>query len=247
MVQVHVEERVVHGRSATLATIRFAATAVVVPMTAVPVVADTTAVVRVRAVILATPVEVDSRSHAVAVQVRVAQAVRRRDDDGRFGRLWMLALMPVVMVMMVITAAAFGRKLIVRAVRAAVIRSVIRGRDVLFVVDATLGRVRRFQGRAATAQALRHVIVGHQSTTDASAVIIVCRGRCVRRIGHHVATTADDACPAAATARVVHSHVSRLRTVGRIIIIFGIVEILYRFFGSSKNEICFKQGHCSIH
>lgn len=227
VIEVHVEKRVVHGRSAA-AAVRFAADGVVVPVAAVTVV---TAVVRVRAVILATVLlQVHGRGgHAVTVQVRVAQAVRRRDDDGRLGRLRMMIVMVVVMVMvmMVVTAVTHvGNHLIVRDV-VIIVRPVIgRRRRVLLVVRTTLGRVRRFQGRPA-AQALRQVVVGHQA-----AVIIVRSGRCVRSVRHHVgsaaaaaadanntaadasSTAGDDASAATnhAASVVVHSHVSRLRT-----------------------------------
>jgi len=214
---VHVEKRVVHGRAA--AAIRFAAD-VVVPMAAVTVIAS---VVRVRAVIVAAVLQVHGRGHAVTVQVRVAQTVRRRDDDGRLGRLRMVMIVIVVMMVMVVTVAAdVGRHLIVRAVTAAtvVVRPVIGRRRGFLVVDAALGRVRRLQRWPTAFQTLRHVVVGNQ----AAAVIFVRGGRRVRRVRHHFTTAAanntaigtDDVPDAAATdhaARVVvHSHVSRLRT-----------------------------------
>lgn len=236
VVQVHVEERVVHGRSAAAAAAtirhRFAAAVVVVrrpvmdAVVTVVAAAAAAAVVRVRpAVVLAVLLlQVYGRGHAVTVQVRVAQAVRRRDDDGRLGRM----VIVMVMMMMVITAAV-GRllQLIVRRRPVAtVIRSVIgRRRRVLFgVIQTALGRVSsRFQRRpsatATTAQALRQIVIGHQPAADA--VKVVHRGRRVTgvRRGHHVGRPADaaDAATAAAdhaaAARVVvHSHVIRLRT-----------------------------------
>lgn len=138
----------------------------------------------------------------------------------------MVTVMAVVVMMVMVMVAAFGRQLIVRAV--AVVRTVIGRRRVLLVVNAALGRVRRLHRRPAT-QALRHVVIGHQSTTaaaTAAVVVVVRRGRRVRRVRHHAATAdtaataAADATDATATAdhagaaaaRVVHSHVSRLRT-----------------------------------
>lgn len=190
-------------------------------MDAVVTVVTTAAVVRVRApVVLAVLLlQVYGRGHAVTVQVRVAQAVRRRDDYGRLGRM----VIVMVMMMMVITAAV-GRllQLIVRRRPvAAVIRSVIgRHRRVLFcIVQTALGRVRRwFQRRPPAAQTLRQVVIGHQPATDA--VKVVHRGRSMASVrrGHHVGRPADAAASTAAAAAdhaaaarvVVHSHVVRL-------------------------------------
>jgi len=223
VVQVHVEEGVVHGRAAATA-IRLVADTVFVPMmmaavTVIVTAAAAAAVVRVRAVLLS----VYGGRDAVTVQVCVTQTVGRRDDYGRLGRLQrvlvivmavlvvMLVVMVVVLVMGMVTAAAdVGRQLIVSTV-AAVIRTVIGRRRVLLVV--ALGRVRWFEWRPA-AQTLRQVVVGHQSA--GAAVIIVGRGRRVRGVRHHVAAAADAAVDRTAAARVVvHSHVCRLRNTNR--------------------------------
>lgn len=240
VVQVHIEEGVVHGRTAaaTATTIRLVADTVFVPMmmAAVTVIvtaaATAAAVVRVRAVLLS----VYGGRDAVTVQVCVAQTVGRRDDDGRFGRLQrvlviVMAVLVVVLVVMVVvlvmvTAAAtdVGRQLIVSTV-AAVIRTVIGRRRVLLVV--ALGRVRWFEWRP-SAQTLRQVVVGHQSA--GAAVIIVGRGRRVRGVRHHVAAAAAAAVDRTAAARVVvHSHVCRLRNTTANIIYYYYYYYRYEF------------------
>lgn len=222
VVQVHIKERIVHRRSAAT-TIWIVTDSVVVSMMATVTIVIATAVVWIRAVVLAVHCGWDS----ITVQVCVTQTVRRRDDDGGFGRLQrvlmivmavlvvMLVVMMVVLVMGMVTSTAnVDCQLIVSTVAAAtsVIRPVIGCRRVLLVVNTTLGRVRRFQWWSAT-QTLRQVVVGHQST--GSAIIIVSCSRRVCSVRHHVATSTDanTAVDRTPTARVVvHSHVCRLQT-----------------------------------
>lgn len=67
-------------------------------VTVVTVTAATTAVVRVCAVVLA----VDGGRDAVTVQVRVAQTVRGRNDDGRLCRLQRVLVIVLATVLMMV-------------------------------------------------------------------------------------------------------------------------------------------------